>query len=95
MRGLYVGSRAELALRAKCRSSATSSLSSASSLSLDDEDSGSGAIEDAVDLVMRCLEVVPEDRPSADEILGHKFIIGRDGWVGFKGWVEEEQETGL
>lgn len=84
MRGLFPSSRAEQALRAKV------SLSSpASSLSSSDEmgGEGTGLMEDAVDLVMRCLEVDPEERPSADQVLDHRFVLGVDGWRGSRGWL--------
>lgn len=101
MQGLYPGSRAEIALRSKCSiSTPSSSIFSISSLSSPtsttskelDGIEGSGRIEDAVDLVMRCLEVNPEDRPTADQILEHKFILGNQGWNGIRGWEKEEVE---
>lgn len=59
---------------------------------------GSGKIEDGVDLVMRCLEIDPEDRPTADQVLEHRFILGHQGWFGPRGWeleVEVEDSEGM
>ncbi|GAA5876921.1 hypothetical protein JCM3774_000540 [Rhodotorula dairenensis] len=41
----------------------------------------------AVDLVMRCLEIDPVNRPTADMICDHAFLVGEDeGWQGERGW---------
>lgn len=86
--GLYPGSRTSLALLAKCPSSTSSSpLSSPASDEGPDE---GGTISNAVDLVMRCLQVDPADRPTADQVLDHKFVVGRQGWEGFRGWEVED-----
>lgn len=83
MRGLFPSSRAEQALRAKASSSPASSLSFSDELGGE----GTGLMEDAVDLVMRCLEVDPGERPTADQVLDHRFVLGVEGWRGSRGWL--------
>lgn len=41
-----------------------------------------GRVEDAVELVMRCLEIEPRDRPTSQQVMDHRFIVGADGWSG-------------
>lgn len=103
MVGLSPGSRAEQALRSKCETSTPSSIfslspsspisSESSSDEINDTTEGSGKIEDAVDLVMRCLEVDPDDRPTAELILEHRFICGKEGWSGARGWEVDAMEV--
>lgn len=46
---------------------------------------------DAVDLVMRCLEIDPQNRPTADMICDHAFLAGaQDGWRGLRGWEKAD-----
>ncbi|WVO19197.1 uncharacterized protein IAS62_000475 [Cryptococcus decagattii] len=53
-----------------------------------EEMDGGGKLCDAADLVMRCMEPEVGDRPSADVLLEHRYIKGRDGWVGKRGWIK-------
>lgn len=87
IRGLEPGSRAELALRAKCTPAGEGG--EVPEIVEAPTPEGAGSMSDAVDLVMCCLEVDPANRPSADAILDHKFVMGSDGWIGRKGWMEE------
>jgi protein-serine/threonine kinase len=41
-----------------------------------------GSLEDAAALVRSCLQVGVADRPTFDEVLQHRFLIGKDGWTG-------------
>ncbi|OWZ63057.1 hypothetical protein AYX15_04874 [Cryptococcus neoformans] len=53
-----------------------------------EESDGGGKLRDAADLVMRCMEPEVGDRPSAEVLLEHRYLRGRDGWIGKKGWVK-------
>ncbi|KAI9631924.1 uncharacterized protein MKK02DRAFT_21008 [Dioszegia hungarica] len=53
-----------------------------------EEGDGGGRLEDAEDLVRRCLELEVGDRPTADVLCGHRFLKGREGWVGHRGWIK-------
>ncbi|WVQ96863.1 hypothetical protein IAU59_003970 [Kwoniella sp. CBS 9459] len=52
-----------------------------------EEDAG-GRLIDAADLVKRCLELDVADRPSAEVVVEHRYLKGRGGWTGKKGWVK-------
>jgi protein-serine/threonine kinase len=51
------------------------------------EDDGGGRLEDAADLVRRCLEMESGDRPNADVLCQHRYLRGEGGWTGKKGWI--------
>ena len=96
MNGLVVSCRAEQALQAKLSaskpSSTSSSLSASTATSItttstSSDDAVEPSLADAIDLVMRCLEVDPLNRPTADLICDHRFVMGSDfGWTGPRGW---------
>ena len=95
IQGLFVDSRAELALRAKCTTSTPSSVSSSPASppvltplahGLGIEQAALGTMNDMVDIVMRCLETEPRNRPTSDQVLDHAFLLGNAGWSGFRGW---------
>lgn len=70
---------AALALLAKCDPHNSLSVSPLLlPLNLSRGDRSLARMEDAVDLVGRCLEVDPEDRPTAEEILAHPFLLGME-----------------
>ncbi|KAL7424475.1 serine/threonine protein kinase [Cryptotrichosporon argae] len=52
------------------------------------EPDGGGRLEDAADLVRACLAKDQADRPGADDLLRHRYLAGRRGWTGRKGWLE-------
>lgn len=90
--GLYPSSRAELALLAKITSSSSASSLKSTTSSLNDSHGGEGAgtagmrMQDAVDIVMRCLEIDPRNRPTAQQVVQHCFVLGATGWSGYLGW---------
>ena len=45
-----------------------------------EEEDGGGALGDAAELVRRCLQVEVAARPTAEAILGSRFLNGRGGW---------------
>ena len=47
---------------------------------------GGGKLSDAADLIQQCLSLQPSDRPTADEICQHRFLVGHRGWRGSRGW---------
>jgi protein-serine/threonine kinase len=47
---------------------------------------GGGKIDDAADLIQRCLELEIAMRPSMDIVCQHRFLIGNRGWSGPGGW---------
>ncbi|KAK4701119.1 hypothetical protein P7C70_g5117, partial [Phenoliferia sp. Uapishka_3] len=63
-----------------------------------DEFLDAASMAEAVDLVMRCLEVEPANRPSANDVLDHSFFLGSEGWSGFRGfeggWKEGVEADG-
>ncbi|BGP44202.1 serine/threonine protein kinase [Rhodotorula kratochvilovae] len=80
MQGLSSDTRAFAALSAKLPSASSS-----------DEPS----MAHAVDLVLRCLEIEPANRPSADMICDHAFFVGgEEGWCGPRGWERAGEEDG-
>lgn len=76
--GLYPGSRAEQALRSK--------LTEDQDDSVPRDENGIGSMAEVIDIVMRCLEIDPKNRPTAMEVVEHRFIIGSNGWIGYRGW---------
>ncbi|GJN91905.1 hypothetical protein Rhopal_004930-T1 [Rhodotorula paludigena] len=90
MRGIQPDTRAYSALQAKIASSTTSTPSLPPAPS-DDSDVPPPTMADAVDLVMRCLEIDPQNRPTADMICDHAFLAGaQDGWRGLRGWEKAD-----
>ncbi|BGP52449.1 hypothetical protein JCM8202_002317 [Rhodotorula sphaerocarpa] len=76
IQGISPETRAYAALQAKADASATGA-----------ESQQQSSIRDAVDLVMRCLEIDPQNRPTADMVCDHVFFVGAaDGWSGGRGW---------
>jgi protein-serine/threonine kinase len=51
------------------------------------ESDGGGRMKHAYDFVQRCLEMKPEDRPPADALVKHRFVLGNGGWVGHRQWI--------
>jgi protein-serine/threonine kinase len=51
------------------------------------ESDGGGKMKHAYDFVQRCLEMKPEDRPTAEALVKHKFVFGHGGWMGHRNWV--------
>lgn len=49
---------------------------------LDGQPDGGGRLGDAVDLILRCLELEPSSRPTMDQICRHRFLSGKQGWFG-------------
>ncbi|GAA5828072.1 hypothetical protein JCM11251_005718 [Rhodosporidiobolus azoricus] len=107
--GLNPSTRALFALQSKLSSSPTSptTRTSNSSAPLNSASAAYAAVEaaldasspplmaDAVDLVQRCLEIDPLNRPTADIICDHVFLAGKGGWSGFRGWEKgDEDENG-
>ena len=45
-----------------------------------EEEDGGGALGDAAELVRGCLKVEVAARPTAEAILGSRFLNGRGGW---------------
>lgn len=54
---------------------------------------GGGQIQDAADLIQRCLEVDISMRPSMDLVCQHRFLIGARGWHGPAGWFKDTFAT--
>ncbi|KAK8858484.1 hypothetical protein IAR55_002711 [Kwoniella newhampshirensis] len=52
------------------------------------EEDGGGRLDDAADLVRRCLELDAGNRPSAEDVVNHRYLKGSDGWVGKRGWAK-------
>jgi serine/threonine protein kinase len=91
MQGIASDTRAFAAMQAKISSSTSSSASSSSSTS---DEPSTHSVADAVDLVMRCLEIDPANRPSADMICDHAFLVGqKEGWRGSRGWETPRDEA--
>nr|XP_019012638.1 CAMK/CAMKL/PASK protein kinase [Kwoniella pini CBS 10737]OCF51419.1 CAMK/CAMKL/PASK protein kinase [Kwoniella pini CBS 10737] len=57
------------------------------------ESDGGGRLEDASDLVKRCLELEMSDRPTAEILVQHRYLKGSGGWVGKKGWLKMDTST--
>lgn len=75
--GLVPGSRAEEALDERC--------GGAHEIEGREPDGG-GALGDAADFVRNCLAQEVLDRPTAEQLLQHRYLVGMDGWVGRRGW---------
>ncbi|CAK9784352.1 kinase-like protein [Cutaneotrichosporon oleaginosum] len=73
--GLVPGSRAEMALVARCGSPDEGR-----------EPDGGGSLRDAADFVRQCLQPEVSDRPTAEQLLLHRYLAGGAGWVGHRGW---------
>jgi protein-serine/threonine kinase len=81
--GLAPDSRAYAALAERCKDDLA-----------DDglEADGGGRMGDAMDFVKRCLEMQPVDRPPADALMRHRFLVGMGGWTGQRGWLHAQQD---
>ncbi|WWD18371.1 hypothetical protein CI109_102821 [Kwoniella shandongensis] len=79
LEGLSEESRANAALVARCSSGE-------GKMDEGKEEDGGGRLEDAADLVRRCLELEAGDRPTAEWLVEHRYLKGGDGWVGRRGW---------
>lgn len=75
--GLKEGSKARIALEKRCTGPQGEE---------GIEEDGGGRMRDAMDLVEQCLQDLPADRPSADNLCTHRFLRGEGGWTGFRGW---------
>lgn len=83
--GLSPDSRPMQVLRHFCfqarRSSNDSSSTTHSEFSREERDGG-GSLRQIFDLICQCLQIDPEQRPSAQELLQHRFLQGAAGWLG-------------
>ncbi|EJU01739.1 kinase-like protein [Dacryopinax primogenitus] len=80
--GLAPGSKAAAALEARCGPGFEEGHRDVEAGREGEENDGGGTLEDAGDLVRRCLSIDVDDRPQASRILEHRFLAGRKGWVG-------------
>ena len=84
--GLAEGSRPLELLRHFCRTDADDFEGHPAEFMDDEPESadpdGGGASRDAMDLIQQCLQLDPDKRPSAAQIMHHRFIIGSSGWTG-------------
>jgi serine/threonine protein kinase len=44
-------------------------------------EAGDPAVHDVMDLIQQCLLLNPDERPTASDLLAHRFIRGPDGWL--------------
>ncbi|WRT67668.1 uncharacterized protein IL334_004640 [Kwoniella shivajii] len=51
------------------------------------EDDQGGKLSEASDWVRRCLELDTNERPSAEILCEHRYLKGKGGWIGKKGWL--------
>ncbi|CDZ97048.1 kinase-like protein [Phaffia rhodozyma] len=79
MVGLQVGSKVESCLRERCFGGKDGGETGK-------EPGGGGALGDAMDWVERACEVDLKDRPTAAQLLEHRFLKGNGGWTGFRGF---------
>lgn len=83
MQGISPDTRAFAALHSKALAAAPSP----------DAGKNEPTISLAVDLVMRCLEIDPLNRPTADMICDHAFLVGQEeGWQGERGWENVDRD---
>ncbi len=80
--GLDYDSRAYAALAERCEGEHSDDVLEAD---------GGGRMENAMDLVKRCLEMQPMDRPPAEALMRHRFLQGMGGWTGHRGWMTAQQ----
>lgn len=45
-------------------------------------EAGDSAAHNVMDLIQQCLLLNPDERPTASDLLAHRFIRGPDGWLG-------------
>lgn len=57
-----------------------------------EEEDGGGVLEDAAALVRACLQVEIERRPTFEEVMKSRFLVGRGGW-GQENWPRAPGET--
>lgn len=86
--GLAPETRAAQALQGRCLID-----DGAASSSVGSSDDGGGRLTDAADLISRCLEVDPKDRPTAAQVCEHRFLVGDHGWSGRRGWLRDPTTT--
>lgn len=78
--GLVPGSGAQAGLDARCGGEhAKEGL----------EADGGGALEDAADFVRCCLAQDLHNRPTAEQLLKHRYLAGTGGWTGPRGWLNK------
>ena len=68
------------------------SSSQARNLADDGQPDGGGKLVDGADLIERCLSLDLADRPTAEQLCTHRFLIGNYGWHGPRGWERLQQE---
>ncbi len=54
---------------------------------------GGGKLVDGADLIERCLELDLKDRPTAEQVCRHRFLVGDRGWHGRRGWEQQDTQT--
>lgn len=97
MAGLKPDSRPMQVLRHFCfeqrflppRPRASSADSHSSADEPDEELDGGGSLKQVYDLICQCLQLDPDQRPTAADLLQHRFLAGARGWLGVEGWRAE------
>lgn len=79
LEGLKEGTKAMVALQERC-------LPERQAMEEVQEQDGGGQLQDAMDMVLRCLEMEVQDRPPAEALVTHRFVKGEGGWTGYRGW---------
>ncbi|PWN93995.1 hypothetical protein FA10DRAFT_264590 [Acaromyces ingoldii] len=86
--GLSEGSRAKLSLMHRCEDVEAPDEAEERREERDGQKDGGGRLVDAADLIARCLELEPTDRPTMEQVCNHRFLVGSVGWSGRLGWRE-------
>ncbi|KAK0546347.1 serine/threonine protein kinase [Tilletia horrida] len=53
----------------------------------DGQADGGGRVRDGADLICQCLQLRLDERPTAEQVCSHRFLIGSEGWFGVCGWA--------
>lgn len=83
--GLIPESRPMQVLKHFCfeeRQSSTDSFATSHSNHSSEDRDGGGNLKHLFDLVCQCLKLEPDQRPTAAELLHHRFLVGGTGWLG-------------
>jgi protein-serine/threonine kinase len=57
------------------------------------EADGGGRLGDVADLVRQCMQFELGDRPTAEVMCSHRYLVGEGGWVGYKGWLPASERV--